>query len=142
MPDAIRITVADLDLGPYAIRANRGRPDSSDGHHLVWEVRKTRIERDTALNKLADIRELHQPHKIFDECGHEHEWNGDGSLPDGVREVEEVGLVCDDGYQYSICWSCCMQGSRYQTEDCLGHRHGKDVPQCMTAVILDGGGDE
>jgi hypothetical protein len=91
---------------------------------------------------LDAVRELHRPFKIYDGCGHEHEWGDDGNPPDGVQEVDEIGLVCDDGYQYSICWSCCTQGSGYQTEDCAGHRHGKDVPQCPTIAILDGGGDQ
>lgn len=43
----------------------------------------------------------HAEHRIYDECEHDH-------LPGepGVIEVQEVGLVCEEGYMYSVCFDC------------------------------------
>jgi hypothetical protein len=88
--------------------------------------------------KLDAVRELHRPFKIYDECGHNHHIDDGRRIYHGVIDIDEIGRTCDDGYQYAICWSCCTQRSGYQTEDCTGHHHGPDVPQCPTIAILDG----
>ena len=43
----------------------------------------------------------HREWKVYDECGHEHKI-GDP----GVIEVEDIGLVCSEGYGYSVCFAC------------------------------------
>lgn len=91
--------------------------------------------------QLAAVRELHREWRIYDECGHDHTYDKDGNVPDGVVRVEEVGLTCADGYLYSICWTCCTDGvDGYQREECLSHDHGKGKPVCRTAELIDGGG--
>lgn len=44
----------------------------------------------------------HNEFKIYDDCGHVHPMRSDP----GTIEVDGVGLVCEDGYQYSICFDC------------------------------------
>lgn len=75
----------------------------------------------------------HQAFGIYDECGHDHEDSEPGS-GDLIR-VDEVGLVCADGFQYRICKACCTSGppNWYQTEECVSsHGHGRDEPWCRT----------
>lgn len=74
----------------------------------------------SAVQKLIDD---HKPIGIYEECGHSHR----GDEP-GVREFDDVGLVCADGLMYEVCASCCdwnpLSG---QTEHCVtthDHHHG------------------
>jgi len=62
-------------------------------------------ERDERQARITDALALHTEVRIFQPCGHEH----DGSEA-GVEYVDEVGSVCQDGYQYSICRACCCDG--------------------------------
>lgn len=64
---------------------------------------------DIALNGrpyLAAIRAVldeHPPSRIYGECGHQH---ADGEP--GTSTHDEIGAVCEDGYQYTVCGSCCV----------------------------------
>jgi hypothetical protein len=90
-------------------------------------------------NAVEAVLEIHKPFRIFDECDHHHEYAADGSLPEGVQEIENIGLVCEDGYQYSICRSCCTEDSGYQVEHCADvHRHDGPDPcwPCPTARAI------
>lgn len=86
---------------------------------------ESRLGNDSAARKVvAHVLGLHRALRIFEECGHRHEYTGSGQLPDGVLNIESVGLTCEDGYLYSICWSCCTEESGYQSEDCgTDHPH-------------------
>lgn len=65
------------------------------------------------------VLDLHNEFRIYGECGHQHTETGNG-----VLDVENVGLTCEDGYEYSICRSCCSDGDSYQTEQCVDtHKH-------------------
>ena len=79
-----------------------------------------------------DLRALHSPYKIYDECGHDHH---EGDIE--AVYIEEIGMVCGDGFQYEICRECCMNGGDFQSEECQDHDHGKDKPICATVAILD-----
>ena len=84
----------------------------------------------------AAILKLHAPFKIYDDCGHKHT-NHD--LDSGLAiEVEECGLVCEDGYQYSVCYHCCTDDTGDMTEWCMDHDHGKDKPICATVALTTG----
>lgn len=85
---------------------------------------------------LRAVLELHQPRRIYDECGHEH--TEEDRKASRAVAIDEVGYVCKDGYQYSICRSCCMDSDNdYQTEDCATyHDHGAGKPTCPTEVAI------
>lgn len=104
-------------------------------------VRETELAENTLRAKLDAVRELHHPFGIYDECGHNHEYLDGGNLREGVIEVKEVGLTCEEGLEYWVCRHCCTDRG-WQTEHCtIYHYHGKNEPACQTLRILDGGGD-
>lgn len=82
-----------------------------------------------------ELRALHKPYKIYDDCGHDHgDEPGDESPDATVVDVDGIGLTCN--HVYSICTHCCTDDG--QTEYCAsGHDHGKDKPICETSAILD-----
>jgi hypothetical protein len=50
---------------------------------------------------LAAVLAIHREHRIYDECGHKH---SEGEA--GVIDLEDVGLTCEAGYLYSVCYAC------------------------------------
>ena len=100
------------------------------GHHES----DLRDERDRLAAQVEQVRALHVPVRIYDECECE-----DTTTP-GHVDVEEVGITCN--LLYIACRECCTSGVdiRYQTEDCAnGHDH-RDT-QCPTIAALDGPGE-
>lgn len=84
----------------------------------------------SAVQKLIDD---HKPIGIYEECGHFHR----GDEP-GVREFDDVGLVCADGLMYEVCASCCdwnpLSG---QTEHCVTeHDHHHGGVHCMVVYSI------
>jgi hypothetical protein len=81
------------------------------------------------------LREVHSPFGIYDECEHEHT---EEDVMAGVAiDVEEVGITCKEALMYYVCKSCCTLGG-YQSETCANsHEHGKDIPICETAKLAD-----
>lgn len=98
--------------------------------------------REAALQAHIDkALELHRESKIYDECGHKHKMADDYDVPAGLHLIEDVGLTCEDGYQYSICRECCTDDG-YQTETCVdNHEHGGSAAcwPCPTHACLAGG---
>ena len=43
----------------------------------------------------------HTEYRIYDDCEHGHA-EGDP----GTTEVRDVGICCEDGYMYSLCYVC------------------------------------
>lgn len=91
------------------------------------------------LKALIEIWNLHAPYPIYDECGHDHEYNEDGTLPEGIKDIDPIGLVCESGgWRYNICEHCCTREGFGQTEDCAAdHRHGFGISRCQTIGILE-----
>jgi hypothetical protein len=85
--------------------------------------------------KIARVRELHSEFKIYDPCAHKHI---EADLDQGIAKyIEEVGLTCDDGYVFSVCWHCCTDSDYGMTLHCSdSHEHGKDSPICHTSTLL------
>ncbi|HEY6493278.1 MAG TPA: hypothetical protein VIZ43_08400 [Trebonia sp.] len=85
--------------------------------------------------RLAALRELHAPHRIYDECGHDHAEDD----PAAVRCSDFI--TCEEAFEYEICRHCCTEGEDFsETEECASqHDHGPGKPLCLTAVILEGG---
>ncbi len=97
------------------------------GLALVAEVRRLR-ERE------AKLRELHKPHGIYDECGHQHT-EEDEIL--GIVDAGDAGLSCKK--MYDVCTVCCdVADDGCQGETCVcDHDHSTDLPICKTREILD-----
>jgi hypothetical protein len=83
-----------------------------------------------ALATIERIRLLHREHKIYDECGHKHT-----EADEGVRNISDVGLVCDEGYMYSVCHYCCTDSVGDQTEECVSE-HDHSTGLCATRRAL------
>ena len=83
---------------------------------------------------IARVRSLHKPFRLYDECGHDHEYN-----EPGTRYIEELSNVtCEDGFLYEICDECCAHRGE-QSKECLDdHDHGPGKPICATIAALDG----
>lgn len=73
---------------------------------------------------LLAVLNLHRRRPTYKPCGHDHE-NGER----GVLLVHEVGLVCDSGYEFSVCRECCTDGDNSQTEHCA-ENHMPDLGGC------------
>jgi hypothetical protein len=111
----------------------------ANGHETPFEGVAATITREQvapdAYAALRAVLDKHSEFKIYDECGHQHR-EGDP----GVLSIENVGLTCEDGYEYSICRECCTGGSgEYQTEDCASHDHNRcwpcDTVQAITEAL-------
>lgn len=89
------------------------------------------------LAGMAAIRDLHSPFYLYDECGHAHV----GDEPN-VSEIENVGLVCEDGYEATICHQCCTGGSGYQTLECADNHPGLICWPCATYRLATHYGEE
>jgi hypothetical protein len=111
-------------LESYAIDTDFERGDLSDDREH---------EAPKAFAALRTVLDRHSEFKIYDECGHHHRYSAEGVVTDGVVAVENVGLTCEDGYEYSICRECCTASSQeYQTEGCASaHDHNGCWP-CTT----------
>jgi hypothetical protein len=89
-----------------------------------------------AARVLSAVLDLHPPVRIWEDCGHHHEYAEDGTVPEGLTEVEEIGLVCDQADVYTICRYCCCGDSDYQTEVCVAdHGIGFHDP-CPTVRVI------
>jgi hypothetical protein len=139
--------MAELDLATITARNGRFEFLAPGGALVVDRVELKGREDLDALAGLVgtdvpalvaavkDVRDLHAEFKIYDDCGHHHEPG------DGVVDIEEVGLVCKDGYLYSICRECCTDGGQeYQTETCAAeHDTSRNCWPCTTRRAVDGG---
>lgn len=88
------------------------------------------------LARVEAVRALHRPLRIFGDCDHHHDREDIGH--DGVQLIPEVGIVCEAGYQYTICRECCTDGE-FQRIDCADDHPHDTAPcwPCRTAVALD-----
>lgn len=91
-------------------------------------------ERDRLVEQVKRVREQHSARRIYGECGHRHE-KPDADL--GVKDVRAVGLVCEDGYDYTVCRACCCDPDGDQSRECA-ENHDRECWPCPTIRILDG----
>lgn len=86
-----------------------------------------------ARKALKAILAIHVPHKIYDECEHEHAYDDPALIDTGEFNT------CAAGYMYSICRACCTAGwDHEQSEDCASdHDHGLHKPICPTVGAID-----
>lgn len=85
----------------------------------------------SAVAVIRALLDKHRPRRIYDLCGHRHR-------PDegGVVEVDEVGMVCHDGYCYTICMACCCGGTPYQSAECVDAHEHKPGLYCPDTVDM------
>lgn len=113
----------------------RVREADRENTRLLTLLARTGEDRDRKAAHIQAVVDLHKPMRIYGECGHTHQPGDPGTL-----EVDDVGLVCEDGYEYTICLECCADGSA-QTEDCAtNHPHLDEGPcyPCPTRRALEG----
>lgn len=89
-------------------------------------------ERDAARAGIEHVRELHTEFRLYDDCGHLHDEEGDADVK---AIVEDLGPVCQDGYVSSICRTCCAGGGDGQTSGCVDAHDGPCWP-CATVRAL------
>ncbi len=92
---------------------------------------------DAALRAVYALLALHSERRTYDACGHDHPLNPDHTLPAGLVAVDEVGVVCEDGYEYSACSSCCCDTNGYITEECATGHDGDCWPCLLHRTVAD-----
>lgn len=96
------------------------------------ETRRSNERLRQANARLDAVRALHQPRRIYDECGHTHTTDDPG-----VLDIDEIGPTCEDGYLHLVCIGCCLDDYGYPTATCADeHGHGPDVAACPTTSAL------
>lgn len=98
--------------------------------------RRLRITLELAEAKLAAIARQHAAYKIFEACGHDHEPKSLDEGLFGLYYVRKIGLVCDEGYQHSVCRECCIVDDEPSRHCQLFHDHAEYL--CPTDAILKG----
>lgn len=84
---------------------------------------------------VSDLKDLHRPFPIYDECGHTHTQE-EYKANDSIVYIDYIGYTCN--VIYHICSECCCEGTdREQSEGCLAHDHGPNIPICKTRELLD-----
>lgn len=106
-----------------------------------WTARAVSTVLNSPDGPFGKIRAIHTPWGIYTECGHEHTDDEAADPASTVREVDLVGLVCDEGLLYRICKFCCVEPGSFegfQTETCsTRHTHTPEGPVCPSVAILD-----
>ncbi len=100
-------------------------PDDPDGSTLRF------------ASTIRAVLDLHPERRIYDACGHDHPLNPDHTLPAGLVCVDEVGVVCQDGYEYSACRYCCCDADGNVTEECATEHEGGCWPCAHHRAIAD-----
>lgn len=121
-------------------RAEAAEAQARDRQH-EWTRQNGRVAELTTT--LAKVREIHRPFGIYTECGHDHD-NDEDVLTVGapvIREVQDVGLVCDNGKLYDICTECHVEPGLDGEPEWVADDPRARWP-CPTIRALDGDGDE
>lgn len=97
--------------------------------HALAEGENVALHLADALDAVVTV---HEPHKIYDECEHEHAYDD----PAAIDLADFV--TCEEAYQYDICKACCTGGfDNDQTEDCAtDHKHGPGKFICPTMAAI------
>jgi hypothetical protein len=89
---------------------------------------------------IVDLLDEHKPYGIYTECGHRHELTENGGFPDGVIDVDDVGLTCAKGLEYWICEVCCGTSDYGQPERCAAehdhHVYGGGGTHCLVVATI------
>ena len=111
--------------------AARERATFLHSHAEAFEERAVAAEA-----RLAAVRALHPPIRIYDECDHDHPEDWDGWIDAGDF------LTCAVMHLYTICTTCCTEGGPdpEQSSWCADHHDHTTDPAtiCATVRALDG----
>lgn len=111
-------------------------PVVADLHDQIREVLGARassskfLRHSQASSAISAALDLHSPMRVFDECGHAHQVDDPG-----VHEVDEIGLVCEEAYSFTICRHCCAWENG-QTEACASNHNLTDCYPCQTIQVI------
>jgi hypothetical protein len=111
-------------------------PVATDVHDHIREVLTARassskfLRHSQASSAISAVLDLHSPMRIFDECGHDHQAD-----EPGVRDIDEIGLVCEEAYSFTICRHCCAW-EYGQTEACASNHSLTDCYPCRTIQVI------
>lgn len=90
------------------------------------------LSSDAMRAAISAVLDLHTPYGVYDKCGHDHE---DGEP--GVREIDNVGLVCKEGLEHMVCSHCCANDGYGQSEECASaHDHERFCDPCPTVRLI------
>ena len=85
------------------------------------------------LAALDAVLRLHRPHRIYDECEHEH-------TEDEVRAGTAVDagefFACEESFERVVCRHCCAADGYGQTEDCATDHAADECWPCPTAQAI------
>lgn len=94
----------------------------------------------SVLDALRAVLDKHSALRIYDECGHRH--TRDDVTAGVAKHVENVGFVCEDGFEYTVCRECCTGGSGYQSVECADDHllpcHPCATVQAITDALAGG----
>jgi hypothetical protein len=156
--DALRALAMRRDdegTGVLTIRTNEALAllDALDAAEALAESRDVAVtywinehedrvaERDSLGERIAAVRALHTPYRIYDECDCTPEQK-DADEGDNHVAALDIGITC--ALMYVICRECCCDGTdrEYQTEVCVLYHetHTSDTATiCATVRALDEG---
>lgn len=133
MPDttaAARLDLADVEARIERHRLRSDVPRKGD-RDFVDLSRLIDHDAPALLAVLRHVQALHSEFRIYDECGHQHT-----ETDVFVRDIADVGLVCEEGFMYSVCRHCCTDASGDQTEECASsHDHSRWL--CPTRQAIE-----
>lgn len=66
--------------------------------------------------EVAEVRIVHRAYGVYDECGHDHQEEGNG-----VVDVNDIGLCCKDGLLWTVCFKCACDDNGDTLEDAEKH---------------------
>lgn len=92
-----------------------------------------------AIAALRDVLDLHAPRRIYTECDCEPPHTYEDVEVGHALEVDDVGLVCEDGFMYPICRECCTdEDGHHQTEECANYHHHDrgERTSCPTVKLI------
>lgn len=143
----LRVEHASLILGEESHEVGASREGQNAGHYRRLRAKKSGVDlvlsymREYAPDEREECIEaamaLHHELRIYEDCGHRHD---EADIEAGrATDVHEVGVVCEEGFLYSICNECCAAGDRYtgQTECCVADHEHPCWP-CPTVKALTG----
>lgn len=132
--------VVDAYIHTYECQGETA-PCTECWQELADHVEAVTAERDRARDLAAALEAqnaavlaLHREYKIYEECSHRHTAK---DVETGMAvDIENVGITCEEGHAYSICWGCCAGEGEGQTEQCVSVHDLTHCWPCPTARAL------
>lgn len=84
---------------------------------------------------ITAVLDTHPPFRVYDDCGHNHDYEGNGHVPDGVIERLDGTLICEAAHKWTVCLSCCTWEFGVTDECMSNHAHDSCYP-CRTVRVI------